>query len=253
MRTIAIAACAILACGGVGAASAWAAEAVVFRAHGTSAWRPGQKITATTVLDLPAGAEVRAVTEETKVLVVTGPFHGRLAGLRDGPASGLLAALQSLLLARQGSIAALIRGETPAAIDPWVIDLTTGGPKCLRDVAGTRLWQPEPPEATSIFFTTKTGRLLVPWPEHSETISWPADLPLAEGGSYQVEIPDRKLHRLFSTHFAPHPFDGPLPAAAWMLSNQCNAQALALLDTLPVEPAGRPVPEAPAAPPKGFA
>jgi hypothetical protein len=226
------------------AGSARAAEIVIYEVKGTHDWSRGQVITTDTDLDVPAGAELRAVRTSGKRVVVRGPFRGRLALSPDAPEkSGLLAALVApLVRAREAVTSALIRSAgLPAAEAPWVVDLTTGGAKCVRPGELPRLWQPAPEARTSVVLVAEGGnesrrrRERVSWPQGAELVPWPEQVPRVEGESYLVEVPALRITRTFTLAVAPAELEPGLPAAVWMMSRQCDAQALRLLSDLPVE------------------
>ena len=188
---------------------------------------------------MPKGAQVKAVTEAEKVILIRGPFEGMIGDVtEDKEKNLLLRALAAVLKAREALSSVITRGEDSVGISqPWMIDITTGGAKCVSGTDEAILWQPAPQRRTSVFLSaTELGvrkRLL--WPRDQSTVAWPTAVPIVEDVRYLVDLRGLKISRTFKLHIAHEPFRDTLSATTWMLSNDCDAQALLLLSDLPVE------------------
>lgn len=224
-------------------------EFVVVYVQGTTAWTRGQLLPRGIHLALPAEAELVVVGVDERLLKLRGPYEGQLgvappvttkAGGDARPVT--LRVLGSLLSSLTAVDAVIVRGHSSqAASDANVIDLTTGGDKCLLFSRQPLLWLP-PREKDSVLslrlISSDVGEL-IDWPAGVETLSWPANVPIVDATSYAASVPDADLLRVITLHLAPEDDVRPVARAIWMLLMHCNNQALDLLLSLPDDGAGR--------------
>ena len=72
----------------------------------------------------------------------------------------------------------------------------------------------------------------VQWRDGSYTAPWPAEIPLRDGASYEIQFTMTKKTERLSLHLIPENVEGDLSRAVWMQAKGCTSQAKALLAQL---------------------
>lgn len=215
------------------------------RAHATAEWivvdargapvRAGDRLTPGAALKLPEGARVTLISRSGRAITLRGAFDGntpRIEGEQDDPRR----ALSALIAAREErirTIGVVRSGEGAARLpDPWLIDISRPGPRCLHDGYPAAFWRPpgSPETQLTIWPTDRSWRIDLDWPASRAQIEIPAGVRPAEGQTLIV-ADDNREHAIAFTLIAAH-LDDPVLLAAWMIEKGCIQQVDALLENL---------------------
>lgn len=216
-------------------ASAMAARLIVVEARGGSL-KPGMSVESATPVTLKVGERLTLIAPDGKTVALRGPFSGPPASRGGGAAADprqALAALISTRNSRASSIGAVRAGAGAVKLpDPWLIDISRPGPRCLREGAAPVWWRPE-------------GGAAQPFTVFPVDRSWRADFNWAAG---QIQLKAPPLQRYDGTtmfivrsdgqelavgvNVIPKDIDDDLVLASWMLEKGCIPQADALLARL---------------------
>lgn len=212
-------------------ASASAATLIVIDARG-GALKPGQKIDSATPLSLKEGERVTVIGPDGKATTLRGPFSGVVPG-HSGNATEPRMALAALIAtrnARTNSVGVIRSGTNAAPLpDPWLIDVTRSGERCLK--AGTQpvWWRPLPAPAQSfvVMPIDRSWRADLQWQAGQQQMS-ASKLVLTASESIMVV---RSGDQEFTIRINPvrADLDNDLVLVSWMLEKGCMQQADALL------------------------
>lgn len=208
-----------------------AAQLVVLDSYG-SALKPGMRIEASRQIDVPEGARVSFISPDGRTVTYNGAYSGpamRGPVIAADPRAAL-AALIGERNARSNTVASIRGAGTAAPLpDPWLIDISRPGQRCVREGEPQIWWRPQTitTEDFSIYPLDK---------------SWVADMGW-EAGDDRMEAPD--LWRLaaekvyivrtgiqedaVTVNVIPESVNGDLMLTAWMLEKGCTQQADAFL------------------------
>lgn len=214
------------------AVPAAASELVVVDARGIEL-APGAKIDGAKVLVLAAGQRLTLISADGRSLKLRGPYE-------DAPAPAQAAAtganvgdaLKNLMNQRVAGTAALgvVRagGAAVDLPDPWVLDVSRSGARCLVGDATPVLWGPRFAQATDIGIepADRSWRARGQWSAETDRFALPARIPLADGRGYVFDVGGNAANVVI--HRMPASFVDPLLQAAWMIEKGCNDQARAL-------------------------
>jgi hypothetical protein len=235
MRSALLLTACLLSCA---ASTATAASLVVLEARGAGL-KAGMHIESNALLVLKEGERVSLIGPDGSSITRKGPFNGPVlatAGTDANANTNTKQALGALLASRdvRSSAVGVIRAgiATVKIPEPWLIDVTRPGPRCLIEGERPVWWRPES-AAADHFAVFPVDR------------SWRADFVWEQGQDRQIVPPLSRFDRtrLFfikyddqefaiSLHIIPADLDNNLVLAAWMLEKGCLQQADALLLTL---------------------
>lgn len=195
----------------------------------------GQTLPAAATLSLQEGERVMLISPDGRALTLRGPFSGPPA--QDGPAAAdpvqALAVLVASRDARTRSVGVVRAGtDTVKTPDPWAIDITRGGPRCLREGEQPELWRPQASaEQTFVIFPAdRSWRADFVWQPGQDRMLMPALSRLQRATTLLVNI-DQQEHALTFARI-PAEVSQPFVLAAWMLEKGCIQQGDALLRLL---------------------
>ncbi len=169
-----------------GEISAAAAEVLILRSAGPSArnYPAGRRVADNTSFTLRPG-DVVVILANGATRTFRGPGSYSAAGpVRRGPQ-----------MAGGGNVrrqTGAVRGNEPVAAvarpaDIWQFDVSQSGRACV--LAGQRpvLWRPQSDRAVRLTITPQNGAAqTVNWNAGQATLEWPANVPVADGASYQL-------------------------------------------------------------------
>ncbi len=218
----------------VAAAQALAADWVVMDARGGS-FKPGQPVPAGTAVTLKEGERLSLISPDGKAVNLRGPYSGPATPGATGKAVDPKEALAALLASRDArtrSVGVVRSGTASVATpDSRAIDITRGGPRCLRDGEQPELWRPDSStmQPFVLVASDRSWRADFVWLAGEDRIRMP-DLTRFDG---QTTLLVNIEQREFALSFAriPQGIDG-IVLAAWMLEKGCLQQAAALLREL---------------------
>lgn len=214
-------------------------EMVVIDASGAALER-GAIIDGDDPLSLASGQSVTLIGADGAVITLDGPFDQPPASVVNRTQQAdpeMIVALGALLTEHENSTATLgvIRsaGETVEIgplPDPWAVSVDGSGIRCIRpDMVS--FWRQDPAERAALEISApRTGR--------SAEVAWPAGLARLEiaggafrdGQTYLLSLDGREV--TLTMHVMPSEVAGPAQQAGWMARAGCEAQALALLETV---------------------
>jgi hypothetical protein len=162
--------------------AALAANVIVVRSSGPSAkvYPPGKTISGTSSIALMPGDS----------LTLIGSASARtLRGPGTFPASATGSESLAMVANRRSRFGALRSGDYPQNPNPWNVDISKGGKICVVDAGSLMLWRPYASDATQLRILPASGAAqTVDWAEGQATMRWPAQLPVADGSQYKLEV-----------------------------------------------------------------
>lgn len=222
---------AILLVLGMPVAGANAAPLIIIEARGGD-MKAGQKIDSAKPLNLKEGERITVIGTDGKSNTIRGKYSGPPVG--SGPVAAdptrALAALINTRSARTSSVG-VVRGATDAAPlpDPWLIDISRPGERCLK--AGTRAiwWRPDSRAAQkfTVMPVDRSWRADFEWRADEGTMAVP---PLARFDTqtiFLLRVNEQEFP--VSVNIVPADLDNDFILASWMLEKGCLQQADALL------------------------
>jgi hypothetical protein len=144
-----------------------------------------------------------------------------------------LAALINTRNARTSSVG-VVRGATDAAAlpDPWLIDISRGGERCLKEGGRAIWWRPDGKQAQK-FTVLPVDRSWIAdfeWNAGETMMGMPELAALNTQTIFMMRVGDQEFP--VSINIVPSDLDNDLILASWMLEKGCIQQADALLKTV---------------------
>ena len=198
-----------------------AAQVLVLRSVGPSArhYPAGQRLPDNARFNLRPGDSVVILTDGT-----TRTFRGPGTFSANGPARTNIASASRRI--NTGAVRGDEASEIQRPSDVWQIDVTQSGRTCI--VAGARptLWRPSADRAVQLTITPQAGApQTVAWPQGQQTLAWPASVPIANDGSYQLSwTGGAGPTRVTARTVAALPESDVEGLATALLANQCRGQ-----------------------------
>lgn len=210
------------------------AQLVVVEARGAGL-RAGQTISATASIALKEGERLVVISPEGRSITLRGPFSGPPAPASAASAdpAQALAVLVASRDARTKSVGVVRAGtDTVKTPDPWAIDVTRPGPRCLREGDRPELWRPraEASQPFVIFPADRSWRADFVWQPGQDRMQLP-DLSRFQGLTTLLVNIDQQEHALTFSRI-PVAVTDPFILAAWMLERGCIQQGDSLLRIL---------------------
>jgi len=212
--------------------SVTAAPLIVVDARG-GGLKKGQKIDSAQPITLKEGERVTLISQEGKTITLRGKFSG-LPPMSAGAATDPTQALRALVGTRNpetGGVGAARSYEvsrTAPLPQPWLIDVSTPGQRCLRPGQQPIWWRPEvgASQKFTLLSFDQSWRVDFEWAAGQHGIPAP---PLAkfEGQTvFVIRMGEREYG--ITVHLVPTNLDGSA-LASWMIQKGCMQQADALL------------------------
>lgn len=204
---------------------------VVMEARGVN-FKSGQSIAINAEISLKEGERLVLIGGDGRSVTMRGPYAGSIPGkaASTNDAKQVLGVLLASRDARTSSVGVVRSGaasvKTP---DPWAIDVTRSGARCLREGESPVLWRPEASTAISfiIFPVDRSWRADFKWEKGQDRMRLP-DLSRFDGVTTLLVNLDQQEFAL-SFHRIPQSIQDPVILSAWMLEKSCIQQADALL------------------------
>jgi hypothetical protein len=160
--------------------AAVAAKVVVVRSIGPSAkaYPPGKALNDTSSIKLNTGDSV----------TLLGPSASRtLRGPGTFTASTVDRSSLAMAAGRRSRFGAMRSGEITSKPSLWDVDVTQSGTVCVAEPAKLKLWRPNADSSRTLSIRAGSSSHSVEFPKGHATVPWPAQLPVANGGEYQLE------------------------------------------------------------------
>ncbi len=221
----------------IGAGAAKAADLVVAEVKGVPGLTEGQTIDGSKVLKLDPGQRVTLIDADGKTYNLRGPYQQAPGATQTADAGGVVDSLKNLVSQRGAGTATLgvVRAATTEKDlpDPWLIDVSRPGNRCILDKTQAVFWRPEAlPQkiALKVSPADQSWTANGSWPEQKDRLMMPPNLPLRDGQSYIVDLAGTSNQ--ITMHVLPSAVTKDAMRAAWMLQKGCEQQAAALAKTI---------------------
>lgn len=191
---------------------------------------PGTLVDDAAPITVAEGAEVSLLHEDGTIATITGPFSGPPPATEGEPSPNLVTALSSLV--GEGGVDTSdfgsVRGAAGSADDPWTVDVSGSGHRCIMAGGKPTLWR-EGATTGTLGLLSGGGSAALAWPEEGGSQPWPATVPIEDYADYGF-VPDGSGS---AAHVVLHIVPAALPSTAhvakWMAENGCRPQARKLL------------------------
>jgi hypothetical protein len=229
--------------------SAVAANAgtLVVRSTGPSAksYPAGKALPDTAAIALKAG-DVVTVLAGGSTRVFKGPGSFKPTDQATATAGASLGKLMSNAGASHTRVGAtrsanVVAAKAPTSPNLWYVDVSRGGNVCLADATKASLWRPTSTAAQSMTLTSLADGKSVPvdFRAGMDTRTWPAAMPIVNGGQYKFEGPELKAPVMIKLAVVANSTDAPEGAVAALISNGCSSQVDLIVDVASAETSGR--------------
>jgi hypothetical protein len=209
---------------------AWPALAtpmIIVEARGGNL-KPGMRIDSSRTVKLVEGEKIVLVAPDGRMSTLRGPYAGpavRNAGSVQNPRTAL-AALIATRNDRASSVGAVRSGASAAPLpEPWLIDISRGGDRCLKEGAKPVWWRPESiaEQAFSVFPVDRSWRADYVWKPATDRMTPPDIVGLDDLKTFIVRADSQEYP--LRINMIPRDIDDPLVISAWMLEKACVQQA----------------------------
>ncbi|MEY3974223.1 MAG: hypothetical protein RIS59_584 [Pseudomonadota bacterium] len=223
---------------------AGAANLIVLEARG-GGLAAGQSIASDKPISLKEGERVTVIGPDGKSVTLRGPFSGppMPGGGAAADPKQALAALVATRDARTSSVGVIRAGTEAGKLpEPWLIDMSRPGPRCLLEGERPVWWRPDPAaeQDFTVFPVDRSWRADFHWKAGEDRQPVPP-VSRFEGQNAFIVVVDKQEHAISITA-VPRGIDNDFVLTSWMLQKGCVQQADALIRQLGGAPA------APAAP-----
>jgi hypothetical protein len=201
-----------------------AAKVVVVRSVGPSAksYPPGKALPDTASIALRNGDSITLLgSSSSRTLRGPGTFT----------ASTVDRSSLAMAVGRRSRFGAMRSGEISAKPSLWDIDVTRSDKVCIAEPAKLKLWRPNAEADATLSIRGGAGAQTINFPPGHATSPWPAKLPVADGGEYQLEWADTGEPSKVSFVMVPTPTADLVEAAQLLIDKGCEHQLDLLVET----------------------
>ena len=216
-----------------------AANLIVLEARG-GGLSTGQSIASDKPINLKEGERVTVIGPDGNSVTLRGPFSG--PPMPGGGASAdpkqALAALVATRDARTSSVGVIRAGTEAAKLpEPWLIDMSRPGPRCLLEGERPVWWRPDADaeQTFTVFPVDRSWRADFHW-KAGESRQPVPPVSRFEGQNAFIVSVDKQEHAISITT-VPRDIDNDFVLTSWMLQKGCVQQADALIRKLGSTPA----------------
>ncbi len=213
---------------------ATAANLIVLEARG-GGLSAGQSIPSDKPITLKEGERVTVIGPDGKSVTLRGPFSGppMPGGGAAADPKQALAALVATRDARTSSVGVIRAGTEAAKLpEPWLIDMSRPGPRCLLEGERPVWWRPEAAseQEFTVFPIDRSWRADFRWKVGEDRQPVPP-VSRFEGQNSFIVVIDKQEHAISIT-MVPRDIDNEFVLTSWMLQKGCVQQADALIRKL---------------------
>lgn len=201
-----------------------AAKVVVVRSVGPSAkaYPPGKALTDTSSIKLGNGDAV----------TLLGPSASRtLRGPGTFTATTVDRSSLAMAAGRRSRFGAMRSGEITSSPSLWDIDVTQSGKMCIAEPAKLKLWRPNAESVATLSIRGGAKAQAIEFAAGHATVPWPAQLPIANGGEYQLELAGSGDRSKLSFVIVNAPPSDLVGAAQLLIDKGCQNQLDLLVET----------------------
>lgn len=213
------------------ASPAAAINMVVVDARG-GGFKPGQMVAASAIVALKEGERATLISPDGRSVTLHGPYNGVVlkAGTAVQDPRAALAALISTRNDRAKSVGAVRAGANAAPLpDPWLIDVSRPGARCVREGEQPVWWRPDArsDQPFSVFPIDRSWRADFQWKAGVDRMEAPSIEKLKGVNFFVIRLEGQE--NAISLQLIPREVTDPLVLASWMLERTCIQQADAYL------------------------
>jgi hypothetical protein len=210
----------------LGLSSTSLATTLVVRSSGASAklFPPGKALPDSAKIQLQPGDSVMLLNAKgARTLRGPGTFAVASAG------GGSLATAA----ARRERTASMRSAAVPLNPSPWNLDITQSGKLCVADSSKLTLWRPQKEDSIKLTIRGGGGEQTLDWAAGTDTIAWPASLPVTSGAEYQLSQPGSGDSARVTFVTLSNPPGDAVGTAQSLIANGCNNQLDVLVEATP--------------------
>jgi len=217
-----------------------AVNLVVMEARGIGL-TPGQTIDGSQPLVLKEGQQVSLISYTGQTIKLKGPSEKAPAGDQAAAKADVAAAMQALLAQRidRNDRAGVVRGagKEPIPPEPWLIDATHAGTRCVIAGAPVTFWRPVVGGRAPRVVTPsdRSWRINDVWPATADRWVLPQSIKVTQRSNFVVKLADREV--TLAVIGVPATLENDAMRAAWMMEAGCDRQAIVLLKQASAQPA----------------
>lgn len=163
------------------ATAATAAKVVVVRSVGPSAkaYPPGKALPESASIKLGSGDSITLLgSSASRTLRGPGTFAAGMAGRSS----------LAMAAGRRSRFGAMRSGEITGAPSLWDLDVSQSGKICVAEPAKLKLWRPNADSVATLSIRSGPNTHSIEFAKGHATVPWPAQLPVANGREYQLEL-----------------------------------------------------------------
>ena len=215
----------------------WAINMIVVDAR-AGAYKPGMAVSSTAMVALKEGERVTMIAPDGRSVTLRGPYNGvaMKAGTTVQNPKAALAALISTRNDRAKSVGAVRAGANAAKLpDPWLVDISRPGARCVREGDRPVWWRPDgrSAEPFSVFPIDRSWRADFQWKAGTDRMEAPALSKLQGASTFVIRVEGQE--NAISIQVVPKDVVDPLVLSSWMLERTCIQQADAYLRQIETE------------------
>ena len=212
----------------ISAQACLAAPMTVVEARG-GGLRPGMRVEGASKIQLKDGERVTLIGADGRAVTLRGVYAGVIAKGGGGGTQNPRAALAALISTRNdraSQVGAVRAGANAAALpDPWLIDVSRPGARCIREGERPVWWRPDATEHTpfTVYPIDRSWRADFAWAAGQDRMLAP-DLAKLDGvKTFLIAVPGQD--NAISINMIPKDITDPLVLSSWMLEKACVQQA----------------------------
>lgn len=208
-----------------------AAQLVVVEARGANL-RPGMRIDSATPIQLKEGEKVVLIAPDGRAITLRGVYRGPAAQGGGGTqnATMALAALIATRRDRASAVGAVRSGAGAADLpDPWLIDITRPGERCILEGNSPTWWRPAGTgsQPFTVYPIDRSWKADFVWQDGATTMLAPELGKLDTARSFTVKVGGQEY--AVRLNIIPRDLTDPMMLTSWMLQKACFQQADAYL------------------------
>lgn len=209
-----------------------AADLVVVESRGIDL-KPGTQIDGEKPLALKDGQVVTLISPSGEIIKLHGPMSGAPAPGAGGSSVDVKGALKTLVTQElaDNSELGVVRGaaEDPVPPEPWLVDVTHDGARCLPVNSPIVFWRPGGGGADAVTIAPYDRSWLVRarWQAGSDRLLITDKVPLRTRSTYMVRV--GKKETAITLVMIPAAVSNDAMRAAWMIEVGCVSQVKSLL------------------------
>ena len=208
---------------------------VVVQARGI-AFKSGDVLDSATLLKLKEGEKLTAISPEGISVTLQGTYTGTISPTGNATSSDGKKALIALMAnreARSKTVGVIRSGTSVSKLpDPWLIDVSYPGSRCIREATLPIWWRPETKQTIDfeVLPVDRSWSMAFHMDSGQDSLKVPPMLKFEGVSIFFMKYPAQEF--AISLNGIPKTVENPLVLAAWMLEKGCQQQADALLEQL---------------------